>query len=165
MIFSVCSFCSQRVLESQFLLDQVLKGVVMKRGLGSYPQMCYGYCGGCSCSESVLWSPWRHPPVSQHPDGGGGVLSQQVGHLVQTETGHLLSVHFQDLISNRQQAGIQLLSAAVHHVLHVYTYSTRYYSVNTLLTQYFNTVLICCSYSISIINKPPIRQNKLFINL
>lgn len=73
--------------------------------------------------------------VSEQPDGGRGALSQHVGHLVQTETGYLLPIHLQDLISNRQQASVQLLSAAVHHVLHVDTYSTHEKQCDAVLIQ------------------------------
>lgn len=61
------------------------------------------------------------PAVAKHADGGGAILGHELGHQVQAQPGHLLAVHLQDLVSNPQQPRIQLLCAAVTHLLNVHT--------------------------------------------
>lgn len=60
--------------------------------------------------------------MSEDLNCGRGGLGQKTAHLVQTERGHLLPIHLQDLVPNCQQTCVELLSAAVHHVLHIHTY-------------------------------------------
>lgn len=62
--------------------------------------------------------------VSEHADGGRALLCHEPRDLVQAQPGHLLPVHLQDLVSDPQQAGVELLRAAVPHLLHVHTCDT-----------------------------------------
>lgn len=77
----------------------------------------------CVVGVGVGWGlARREPSVAEHADGGSVVLGHETCHHVQTQPGHLLPVDLQDLVAHAQQPRVQLLCAAVDHLLHVHTY-------------------------------------------
>lgn len=86
-----------------------------------FPRHCPWCHHGDRRSSGCVARRGEHP-VSEHADRSYVLLGHEAGHQVQTEAGHLLTVHLQQLVSHPQQPRIQLLCAAVAHLLHVHTY-------------------------------------------